>query len=57
MRKQQTYKEMIMKFDGLQIKREDNFDRYLSKERASEYTKEKRLEMILDKMRKIEEAK
>lgn len=57
MRKQQTYKEMIMKFDSLQIKREDNFDRYLSKERASEYIKEKRLEMILDKMRKIEEAK
>ena len=57
MRKQQTYKEMIMKFDSLQIKWEDNFDRYLSKERASEYTKEKRLEMILEKMRKIEEAK
>lgn len=57
MRKQQTYKEMIMKFDSLQMKREDNFERYLSKERASEYTNEKKLEMILDRIRKIEESK
>lgn len=57
MRKQQTYKEMILKFDSLQVKREDNFEKYLSKERASEYTKEKRLEMLFEKMKKIEEMK
>jgi len=57
MRKQQTYKEMLIKFDNLQLKREDNFERYLSNEKAHEFTREKRLEVILDKMRKSQEMK
>ena len=48
---------MIMKFDCLQVIREDNFEKYLSIEKVSEYTREKRLEGILEKMRRLEEMK
>lgn len=48
---------MILKFDSLQMKREDNFERYLSNEKATEYSREKRLQKILQKMKKIEEMK
>jgi hypothetical protein len=57
MRKQQTYMEMILKFDSLQMKREDNLERYISNEKATEYSKEKRLQKLFEKMKKIEEIK
>jgi len=48
---------MLFKFTSLQLKREDNFERYISNEKAHEYKREKKLETILDKMKKIEETK
>jgi len=49
--------EMILKFDSLQMKREDNLERYISNEKATEYSKEKRLQKLFEKMKKIEEIK
>lgn len=48
---------MLMKFDSLQLRREDNLERYLSNDKISEYVREKRFEAILQKMKKIEELK
>ena len=56
-RKEKTYKEMINKFDTLQIKREDNLDKYNTNEKAHEYDREKRLEAIVERMRRFEEIK
>ncbi len=57
MRKQQTYKEMLFKFTSLHLKREDNFERYISNEKAHEYVRQKKLDTILEKIKKIEETK
>jgi hypothetical protein len=48
---------MIEEFDTIQIKREDNFERYLSNEKAHEYSREKRFESIVEKMKRIEEIR
>lgn len=48
---------MLLKFDSLQLRREDNLERYLSNEKISEYTREKRLDNILNKMKRIEEIR
>ena len=56
-RKEKTYKEMINKYDTLQIKREDNLEKYQSNEKACEYEREKRLEAIVERMRRLEEMK
>jgi len=48
---------MIMKFNNLQLKREDNLERFISNEKATEYSREKRLAMLLERFRKIEEMK
>lgn len=48
---------MIYKFDNIQTRREDNFEKYIANEKASEYTREKKLELFFEKMRKIDEFK
>lgn len=39
------------------MKREDNLERYFSNEKIDEYTREKRLEAIKDKMKRYEHMK
>ena len=56
-RKEKDYIEMINKFDNLQIRREDNLEKYISNEKAHEYEREKRFEIITAKMRRIDEMK
>lgn len=55
--KEKTYKEMINKYDNMQIRREDNLEKYLSNEKANEYEREKRMELIVARMKRIEEMK
>ena len=56
-RKESNYKELINKFDKLEIRREDNLEKYQSNIKAIEYEREKRLDSILQRMKKIEETK
>jgi len=56
-RKEQAYKEMINKFDNLQIRREDNLEKYFSNEKAHEYEREKIYEKVLAKIRRAEEIR
>lgn len=56
-RKEQLYKEMINKYDNLQIRREDNLEKYFSNEKAHEWEREKRFEIIMKKMQRIEDIK
>jgi hypothetical protein len=56
-RKEMAYKECIDKFEKLEIRREDNLEKYQSNMKAVEYEKEKRLDSILKRIEKIEEAK
>ncbi len=48
---------MINKFDNLQIRREDNLEKYFSNEKANEYQREKIHDKFLSKIRRIEEVK
>ena len=50
-------KEMINKFDTLQIIREDHMEKYQINLQAIEYKREKRLDSILERMKRIEETK
>ena len=57
LRKETTYKEMISKFDTLTIIREDHMEKYQTNLQAIEYKREKRLDSILQRMKRIEETK
>lgn len=48
---------MLIKLDSLQMKREDNLERYFSNEKIDEYTREKRLESIKERMKRYEQMK
>ena len=56
-KKETTYKEMINRFDTLNIRREDNLEKYQTNVKAIEYEREKRLETLLQRMKRIEETK
>jgi hypothetical protein len=56
-RKEIAYKECIDKFEKLEIRREDNLEKYQCNIKAVEYEREKRLDSILQRIQKIEEVK
>lgn len=45
------------KFNNIALEREDKYENVLRKEKAQEYLREKKLDNILQKMKKIDEMK
>jgi hypothetical protein len=56
-RKENNNKELIDKYDKMELRREDNFEKYQNNIKANEYEREKRLDCILQRIKKIEEFK
>jgi hypothetical protein len=56
-RKENINKELIDKYDKMELKREDNFEKYQINIKANEYERQKRLDSILDRIKKIDEFK
>jgi len=48
---------MILKYDQRSIEREDKYENVLRYEKIQEYERQKKLEEILEKMKKIEDIK
>ena len=55
--KSEHYRSLLNKFDSLSVKREDKYENVVRIEKIQEYEREKKLEVIHDRMKRIEEMK
>ena len=56
-KKEKNKREKLLKWGNLSLRREDNYESVLRNEKIQEFEREKKLESILDRSKRIEQMK